>query len=34
MEVVREIKVSADESKNEETVGKGQVSIISTYERG
>ena len=35
MEVVREVKVSAhDESKNEETVGKGQVSIISTYESG
>ena len=34
MEVVREIKVSAHKTKNEETVGKGQVSIISTYKSG
>lgn len=34
LEVVREIQVSADERRGDETVAKGQVSIISTYESG
>ena len=34
LEVVQEIQVSVDEPRRDRTVGKGQVSIISTYERG